>query len=534
MDAPFLDDSSYGLVKLVRSWGDLRVGKGEYMVRITPLSPARCWCWAVIAATAGFSSPVLAQNAQLPTPAAPTTAASEPTAPAATTLEASAPTGEAAVAEPAPEPAAASEPTTAEQLAALKAEVDALKAKQEEAETAALLADDPAEETTQDIFKVYGFMDMGAQRIWVKDSSLIGALFDGKFTFVTGNINLYFDFNPHPDWRALTEVRFTSAPQGDVQNYGGLGGTFQRTNTEQYDPNGTAANAPMWGSYVALERAYIEWHHFQEFRLLVGNFFTPFGIWNVDHGSPTLISVAMPQLIQQKWTPIRQTGVQALGSFFADDVEIAYRAWLTNGRSEENPLDYDDNKAFGLRLLLRRETGDFNYQVGASFHHGTVRDKAIDITGFNPVAFSSYATWEYEENIVGADVSLDIYDTRIRLEGLARHMAWKEGKQAPLGGLSPGALQPDKWQTGGYVILAQQLPWFGLEPFLYSELMQQPSFVGDGVLSAAIGLNCRFDPTAMLKFQLSRTHFFDWKYEAPGDPALNDATTAIARLVMAF
>gem|GEM_PF-5014018 len=118
-----------------------------------------------------------------------------------------------------------------------------------------------------------------------------------------GNIDLYFDCNPVQDWRALAEVRFTNAPLGQIVNYGGLAGQFERRTTEQYDPNASVPNAPMWGGYTVIERAYIEWSHYQAANVIVGYFFTPFGIWNVDHGSPTLLTMGLPQFIQQNSCP---------------------------------------------------------------------------------------------------------------------------------------------------------------------------------------------------------------------------------------
>lgn len=421
----------------------------------------------------------------------------------------------------------------AEELAALRAEVDALKAKQDEAEMAALMAEPASVEN--ELYRIYGFMDMGAQYYAVDKSSLVGAVFDtNAFTFVTGNIDLYFDFNPIEDWRALAEVRFTNAPHGNILNYGGLGGTFDRTDTEQFDPHSTAPNAPMWGGYTVIEQAWIEWGRFQAFRLRVGNWFTPFGIWNVDHGSPTLISMAMPQFMQQKWMPLRQTGVQALGSFFSGETEIAYRAWVSNGRTEENPFDYDNEKSFGARVFVKRDTGENNFQVGATYHRGVVQDKVVDVTNFGPVRFDAHSTWEYTEDIGGLDVSVDLGDTRIRTEGIVSRMEYTKGKQQATGGLSPGAIEPSRYRYGAYLLVAHQLPWYGLEPYLFAEINQQPWMLADGLFMPSAGLNIHFNPSALLKLQYAQSYFFNWKHEAQGDAGINDVTTYMARLAVAF
>ncbi len=487
------------------------------------------------------SSTLWAQDAAAPPaePEAEPAATEEVEAAAEEAAPEEAPPAEPVVEEAPPAADADPAPTRAEHEE-LKAQVVALQAKQEEAEMNALLMDDEID-VTQELFKVYGFMDMGLQKTWVDEKALIAGLFDtNALTFAVGNINLYFDFNPDPDWRGLAEIRFTSAPQGNIESFGGIAGDFERTSTEQYDPHATVVNAPMWGGYTVIERAWIEWKKFQQVRLRVGSFFTPFGIWNVDHGSPTLISTAMPQFVQQKYFPLRQTGVQALGSFFVSDWEIAYRAWLTNGRTEQNPLDFSDNKAFGGRVFARKDGGDIRAQLGTSYHHGSVENKQVNILSAPPlsdtVEFEAVSSWEYTENIFGVDVSLDIGDTRIRSEGTARLKQYEPGKRPELGITAPvqGALEPDAWSFSVYALVAQQLPWWGLEPYMYAELLEQHWGLPDGVIVLGPGLNMRFSPSAMLKLQVSRAIFFDWLDEVPGDDSLNNATSFVSRLVLAF
>ncbi len=149
-----------------------------------------------------------------------------------------------------------------------------------------------------------------------------------------GNLNLYFDAQPIKDWRALVEIRFTNAPQGLVTNYGGLAGTYERVGTRQNDPHAAQLNAPMWRGSTVIERAWIEWNRLQLLKVRVGNWFTPFGIWNEDHGTPTLISPALPQFMLQGWMPVRQTGVMAHGNTFSGDGELGYAATFSNGRQE--------------------------------------------------------------------------------------------------------------------------------------------------------------------------------------------------------
>lgn len=440
----------------------------------------------------------------------------------------------------APEEKAKAAPT-AEQYAALEARLAALEAAQEEAELAAMTEGEAEAAARQDPLKVYGFMDMGIQRLWTDERSIISGFFEANaWTFAMGNIDLYFDANPHPDWRALAEVRFTNAPRGRINNFGGLAGEFEREDTQQFDPNSTVVNAPMWLGGVVIEQAWIEWKRHPTFQVRTGNFFTPFGIWNVDHGQPTLISSFLPQFMLQNYFPIRQTGVQVLGSTFLQDWELGYRAWITNGREDATNLDFNDDKAVGTRLFLSNEAGKVRSLIGGSVHHGRVADKVVNITQIptraQSVDFEVDETVAYYETILGLDLSLDIHDTRIRAEGIARLSVYEDGKR---GVPSPesevyNAVPADDWSFGGYLVVAQRLPFWGLEPFLYGDVMQQNRAFPDGIVTAGPGLNVHFNPSALLKLQASRGIVFDWTEELPSDAGRNNTSSFVARVVLAF
>jgi len=201
-----------------------------------------------------------------------------------------------------PPEAAATAPSasSASDIAALRAEVSELKqgldeVKQQQGAAEAASAAVESDAVGGEPLKIYGFMDMGAQHVWLNPDSALAHVFQVNSTsFMVGNVNLYFDAQPIKHFRGLLELRVTNSPRGDIETYGGLGGTFARKDTFSYDSGGTALNAPMWGATLILERAWVEWNEHQALKVRVGNFFTPFGIWNEDHGTPTLISLALP------------------------------------------------------------------------------------------------------------------------------------------------------------------------------------------------------------------------------------------------
>jgi hypothetical protein len=299
-------------------------------------------------------------------------------------------------------------------------------------------------------------------------------------------------------------------------------------------------NAPLWLGGVVIERAWIEWNRYPAFQVRTGNFFTPFGIWNVDHGQPTLISSFLPQFMLQNYFPIRQTGVQALGSFFIKEWELGYRAWVTNGREDATNLDFNDDKAVGTRVFLRNETGKIRSQFGGSVHHGRVADKVVNITQIptsaQSVDFEVEETLAYYETILGLDLSLDIGDTRIRTEGIARLSIYEDGKRGAPARDSEvyNSLPADDWAFGAYLVVAQRLKFWGLEPYLFGDIMQQNRAFPDGILTAGPGLNVHFNPSAMLKLQTSRGFVFDWTEDLPSDASRNNTYSFVSRLVIAF
>lgn len=444
---------------------------------------------------------------------------------------------------PAPTPAAAPEPTksTPTELEAIRADLEAtkkelaeVKAAQEEA-AAALPQDTSAE---QEKLKLYGFADMGFQYVQIDKSSILANVYDvNNPDFILGNVNLYFDAQPVDNWRALVEVRFTNAPQGKITNFGGLGGQFTRASTASDDSSGAALNAPLWGGSVIIERAWLEYNRFQAVKLRVGNWFTPFGIWNEDHGTPTLISLAWPQFMTQRWMPLRQTGLMAYGSTFAGSWELGYAATLSNGRQEDANLNVDGTLGFGGRAYARRDTGKVNSTLGVSFFTGKSKNRIVSVTGVDPIRFRSESTYEYQEYVVGADASLDIGSTRIRSEGVVRRLTYTPGKRELLNQvLEPNGRAPDKWEHSIYLLVAQQLPGAldMLEPYVWAEAFQTPTIVGDGTFVGSVGLNVRFNPAITWKNQFAHVEFFDWMYDSPYDNSKNNINQFYSRLVMAF
>jgi hypothetical protein len=391
-----------------------------------------------------------------------------------------------------------------------------------------------------DVLRIYGFTEVGFERSWVDEAKFAGPdpPAANASSFVLGNLDFYFDAQPIRDWRSLVEIRYSNAPLGSIQSFGGLAGQFSRVSTRQSDPNAASPIAQQWAGEIIIERAQIDWTPTQLFKLRVGDFFTPFGIWNVDHGSPTLIPVALPDPIASDAVPLRQIGLMAYGNGFVGPWELGYMATLTNGRQELSNFAFDDNRGFGGRLYLSKDSGDSVLKFGVSGYVGQVRDQEVDLVSFSPVTFASHSTFRYREWDLGADVALDLNRTRIRIEGIMHRVQYDSG-QHEVNPANPTQQLSNRYDSSVYGVVAQDLPWLGLEPYFMGEVAYFPVPLpgADMVFSPSVGLNIHFSPAVVLKTQLVRSMFFGTRSSssvAGADAANGDVSAFYSRLVLVF
>ncbi len=207
--------------------------------------------------------------------------------------------------------------------------------------------------------RVYGFMEAGFQKVMPKSRSFIGSVGQSNAsTFLVGNINLFFDLQPSEDWRGLLELRFTNAPHGEERSFASTVSDYERVDSTVLDSTSPNARNELVAGSTVIERAWIQWQAHDELRVRAGSWFTPWGIWNVDHGSPTLISLLLPDFQVTEYFPRSQVGVQASGSLFIQPWELGYHAYISNGRMvgqldlDESFVATGDANRHGLRLVL--------------------------------------------------------------------------------------------------------------------------------------------------------------------------------------
>jgi hypothetical protein len=160
--------------------------------------------------------------------------------------------------------------------------------------------------------------------------------------------SIVFHIQPNPAWQVLTEVRFTADPRGVEEALATpLGGEYIRTDTSVLDIASPATAFKFrWGG-ILIERAYGQYTYSEQLSIKVGQFSTPYGIWNVDHGSPTLIALMMPHFVSAEIFPARQIGVALQGAFMLGAWELGFDAYVSNGRTALKWTSRPTNRSAG-------------------------------------------------------------------------------------------------------------------------------------------------------------------------------------------
>lgn len=321
-------------------------------------------------------------------------------------------------------------------------------------------------------------------------------------SFSIGNLNLYLNAALADSWRLLAEVRFLYLPQGST-NFPQNGGTqvvpYDATALDYADDNRPLS----WGG-VQIQRAQIDFtpHPLLNFRF--GQWLTPVGIWNVDHGSPTVIGVFRPYIIGQGLFPERQTGIQVSGEWTGETNQLGYFATVSNGRGPSDAYaDLDNNKGVGGRLFWNN-TALGSLTLGVSAYKGTYTSSNREYLVERPAGVApklvteNPITQQYREQSIAADARWDFKGLLLQGEVMQHEVVFNDGYRPAQNGLTFA----DYRERGYYVLAGYRTPWLGIMPFVTVEgynFASQP-FVPPAN-AESIGLNVRPEATIVVKLQ---------------------------------
>jgi hypothetical protein len=452
---------------------------------------------ASVAACALLLQRAAAQD--LPETAAP--AVEAPTTPANSLETAAAPAPEAPVAQSA-EPA-----VTAESAASEDALMTAELAKLGLSEA----GDDAA--TIDDGLKLSGFADFSVLGLLVPKRSPWRGTYERYPAFSIGNFNLYLSKNLSSSLRMFGEVRFTFLPNGSSGALtGSPTGEYVSTLAQDY----ADTRRPLRWAGIEIERVYLEWVAHRALVVRAGVFLTPYGIWNVDHGSPTVITPQRPFIVGQELFPERQTGIEVLGQF---DVSahntFGYHATLSNGTGPVSEYrDFDGNKALGARAYWSYD-GFGALRVGASAYYGTdtaAREVPSIASDGKHIEYSQHITSKSDLLSLAADVQWKFKGLLVQSELITQQRRFDErGRIGAVNPLLGQYIAPiDKVSWGMYGLIGYRFQWFGVMPYLLVQTMRTNDPVNAILLDVnqwEVGLNIRPIDVLVVKLDLQEGHF---------------------------
>jgi len=114
-----------------------------------------------------------------------------------------------------------------------------------------------------------------------------------------------------------------------------------------------------------IDRAYLEYRSDQRFRLRLGKFNTPAGIWKPIHWSVLVDTIALPIMEQNDYIPTSSVGVELFGRKYFGESELNYDFLFSIG-SGDDLGDNSDSEAVGgdFRYIFRER-----YTLGISYYN---------------------------------------------------------------------------------------------------------------------------------------------------------------------
>jgi hypothetical protein len=450
-------------------------------------------------------------RAQQPAPP-PNAPAATLTSPAVSAPEGATPAPSAPSATPSLDPAqqgaapAASAPSSAN----TDATSDAKAAAEASALAADLAAASAVSESSSDQSRlsIYGFADFNYTRL-TNDFKLINP-YD---SFNVGNLNVYIGADLGDNWRSLIEVRFMYLPSG-ASPPPASDQPAGRMNTTVGDYS-DLSRPIQWGG-ISIQRAWVERSFHKLLTVRVGHWLTPYGIWNVDHGSPVIIGVRRPYIIGESLFPQSQTGIEAYGTFDLDGTQFGYELTLSNGRGPlSNYQDLDNNKAIGGRLSVRNDSLLGTMTFGVSGYRGmyTNRHDVIGADANGTTTASRPIDDQYNELGLAADAKWELGGLLVQSEAIVSDSAYTRAGRPVISAFiaGPPGFAADNRRWGVYGLTGYRTPWWGIMPFFGGEHYKEGP-TGLGAESHALwgGLNIRATPRVVLKGMFTHAWF-------PGD-----------------
>lgn len=253
-----------------------------------------------------------------------------------------------------------------------------------------------------------------------------------KPSFHLHHLSLHFKQHINESWRFFSEFEFEDGPQfsaGDpitvLIDCGAdtiCGGTGSADDTTSTINTLSTSEGKIFTEAFNLD---FTWRSYASFR--IGRFFTPAGIWSIDHYPPFVATIERPRHIRNIFPQITDGamlyGIAPIANHF-----VSYDLYTSNGEGNSAHEDSNSHKALGLRVNLDLPYLD-NTNIGATYYHDILND------GTNKTAVGLHSELRLNHYEIQAEVADALlkqqpgnYHRRgYYLQGLYRFTRWTLG-----------------------------------------------------------------------------------------------------------
>lgn len=183
-----------------------------------------------------------------------------------------------------------------------------------------------------------------------------------------------------------------------------------------------------------IERLYVDFLATDSFKIRLGKFLTPFGIWNTIHASPLIWTTSRPLVTDKQIFPSHVSGLKFSKQFIVNNQNLNVSFYI------------DDSEV----LDPRKDTLNFNHAFGGRINYEIYQDFKI---GASYIAFKNRATPELSRNhLFGLDMRWKKNDYEVQMELSYRYSGSEEGQEKNfyLQGVAPLLLDHHLFAVGRY------------------------------------------------------------------------------------
>jgi len=285
------------------------------------------------------------------------------------------------------------------------------------------------------------------------------------------HFSLFFKKQINEKWRFFSEIEFEDAPFIEFK-----------------DSSSCKSNC---SGKIFVEAVNIDYEWTPQTALRFGRFFTPAGIWSIDHYPPFVPTQERPLHIR-KMFPQLVDGLDVFGNIPLGGSFLSYDLFVGNGEGNTGKQDKNSKKAVGLNLNFTFPVLS-NTEFGATFYQDTLNDSA---------------TVNGEKSIAGIH-------TKLSAGGFTLQAEYADGTITPLTG--------GEFDTTGYYgqISYDYVKWlFGLRYDFYEK---NSTIVNGADIRNVFFINYRVDKDIVIKLE----HIENEPEDSSGNTHFTIASVAI-------